>query len=236
MKRTILLLLLGLSLSMEAYTQDLSPEEDYLITLTTDFGSINLILYDETPVHKANFIKLVQEGFYNDLLFHRVIQNFMIQGGDPNSKNAAPEVQLGDGDVGYELPAEFNPALYHKKGVIAAARNGDDVNPERKSSGCQFYIVQGKKFTEADFIKVEQRIGRAIPDSLKEIYRTIGGTPHLDLAYTVFGEVVKGLEVVDDIAAQRTNPANRPLVDVKMQVTATKMSRKEITEKYGYTY
>jgi peptidyl-prolyl cis-trans isomerase B (cyclophilin B) len=166
-------------------------------------------------------MKLVKKHFYDSLLFHRVIKNFMIQGGDPNSKHAAPgDTTLGEGDVGYTIPAEFNPKLFHKKGVLAAAR---DDNPARASSGCQFYIVQGKKFTDSTLNVVEtKRLKHKIPEYQRDVYKTTGGTPHLDQGYTVFGEVIKGQEVIDKIAAEPTDKRDRPINDMRMKIRMKK--------------
>lgn len=193
------------------------PEER--IKLTTDSGVILLKLYDKTPLHRDNFIKLVKEHYFDSLLFHRVIKKFMIQGGDPDSKHAKPGDELGNGGPAYTIPAEFDTSLFHKKGVIAAAREGDNVNPAKASSGSQFYIVEGKVFTDAGLDSVETyRLKRKIPIWQREVYKTIGGTPHLDMNYTVFGEVESGLDVVDKIAATKTDGNNRPLQDIKMQI------------------
>jgi peptidyl-prolyl cis-trans isomerase B (cyclophilin B) len=191
------------------------------VLLQTNYGDIILHLYDSTPLHRDNFLTLVKTGYYDSVLFHRVIQNFMIQSGDPNSKEAKAGEPLGNGGPGYTVPAEFRQSLFHKKGVIAAARTGDDVNPQKASSGSQFYIVQGKIFTDAGLDSVEtfRLKGRKIPPEQREVYKTIGGTPHLDQNYTVFGEVVKGLDVVDKIAAVQTSKGSdrdRPLQDVKI--------------------
>lgn len=188
------------------------------VLLQTNYGDIVLRLYDSTPLHRDNFLKLVKTGYYDSALFHRVIQNFMIQGGDPNSKHAKPGEPLGNGGPGYKIPAEFRATLFHKKGVIAAAR---DNNPEKASSGSQFYIVQGRIFTDAglDSIETFRLNGRKIPVEQREVYKTIGGTPHLDQNYTVFGEVVKGLDVVDKIAEVQTSKGqdrDRPLQDVRI--------------------
>lgn len=190
-------------------------EKRQTIEITTSYGIIKVMLYNETPLHRDNMIKLVSEHFYDSTLFHRVIPEFMIQGGDPESKHAAPGAMLGSGDVGYTIPAEFNPALYHKKGVIAAAR---DNNPEKRSSGCQFYIVEGKKFTDQELDNIEKRNGVKYTPEQRETYKTIGGTPHLDQAYTVFGEVYEGLNIVDSIAHVPTAPGDRPITDVRMFV------------------
>jgi len=194
-------------------------DKETMILINTSYGDITLKLYNETPKHRDNFIKLVNEGFYDGLLFHRVIQNFMIQGGDPDSKDAGPDATLGNGGPAYTIPSEIvYPELFHKKGALAAARQGDQKNPTRRSSGSQFYIVQGQIFNDDQLNQLEQKLGYKIPESIRQIYKTIGGTPHLDGQYTVFGEVVKGLDVVDKIAAIKTGDANRPLEDVKMQI------------------
>lgn len=194
------------------------------IKLTTDSGVIVLRLYNQTPLHRDNFIKLVKQHYFDSLLFHRVIKNFMIQGGDPNSKNALPRIQLGNGGPGYTIPAEFDTSLFHKKGALAAAREGDNVNPKKASSGSQFYIVQGKKFTDAGLDSVEtfRLKGRKLPLSHREVYKTMGGTPHLDMNYTVFGDVESGLEVVDKIAGTVRDSSNRPLTDIRMKMRILK--------------
>ena len=198
------------------------------VLLETNYGDIVIRLSDSTPLHRDNFLKLVKTGYYDSILFHRVIKNFMIQGGDPNSKHAKPGEPLGNGGPGYTIPAEFRTGLFHKKGVIAAAR---DNNPEKASSGSQFYIVQGKIFTDAglDSVETYRLNGRKIPPGQREVYKTLGGTPHLDQSYTVFGEVVKGLDVVDKIAAVPTSKGqdrDRPLEDVKI-IKARLIKRKK---------
>lgn len=196
------------------------PVTGRIVELETNFGNITIALSDSTPKHRDNFIKLVKQGFYDSLLFHRVIKDFMIQGGDPDSKYAVAGQMLGNGGPGYTVPAEFNDSLFHKKGVLAAARMSDDVNPQRASSGSQFYIVQGKKFTDEELNRLEQMRmgGKKIPANRREVYKTIGGTPHLDGGYTVFGEVTSGLEVIDKIAAVQGGPNNRPQNDVRMRI------------------
>ncbi|MCQ2295328.1 MAG: peptidylprolyl isomerase [Bacteroidales bacterium] len=179
-------------------------------------------LYNETPNHRDNFLKLVKDGTYNDLLFHRVINQFMIQGGDPNSRTAKPGQMLGDGELGYTLPAEFVPGLFHKRGALAAARQGDDVNPQKASSSCQFYLVQGNVWTPDRLAMMESRMGRKFTDEQVKCYTSIGGTPWLDGEYTVFGEVVEGLDVIDKIAAVTCDPMNRPIEDVKMKMSIIK--------------
>ncbi len=235
-------------------------DEDTLILIETAYGNMKIKLYDKTPEHKSNFIKLTEQGFFNDLLFHRVINQFMIQGGDPDSKNALAGKMLGNGGPGYEIDAEFNDSLFHKKGVIAAAREGDNVNPLKKSSGSQFYIVQGRTFSDEELDKLEEQssVGNyiashpeinkeatnyrmtgnkqafdkliegikkrddfkiiKIPEFKRKIYKTVGGTPHLDNNYTVFGEVIDGLSVIDKIANVKTDKNDRPIEDVKMTV------------------
>lgn len=190
-------------------------ENVYFVQITTDFGTMKVKLYNETPLHRDNFVKLVSEGFYDSLLFHRVIKGFMIQGGDPQSKNAAAGQMLGSGDVGYRIPAEFNDSLYHKKGVLAAAR---DNNPEKASSGCQFYIVQGKPMIENELQMAERRSGKQMSEAKRNDYKTIGGSVWLDGEYTVFGEVVEGLDVIDKIAAVPCGPMDRPASDVRMKM------------------
>ena len=191
------------------------------VELVTNYGNIVLRLNDSTPLHRDNFIRLVKTGYYDSVLFHRVINRFMIQSGDPESKHAEKGQPLGNGGPKYTIPAEFRVTLFHRKGVLAAARDGDDVNPEKASSGSQFYIVQGKKFTDAglDSVETYRLKGRKIPADQREVYKTIGGTPHLDQGYTVFGEVVSGLDVVDTIAAVPTSKEedrDRPLEDVRI--------------------
>ncbi|PKP02602.1 MAG: peptidylprolyl isomerase [Bacteroidetes bacterium HGW-Bacteroidetes-9] len=253
-----------------------------IVVISTDKGDITLKLYDDTPKHRDNFLKLAAEGFFDSTLFHRVIQNFMIQGGDPDSKNAIAGTELGNGGPGYDIPAEITPAHFHKRGVLAAAREDDKINPKRLSSGSQFYIVQGKVFTSAELDKLEaeqnslakQQIFVNImdkpenlnlrnqffsPDAKKDtahfrflldtlnllidkeyaltnqfklteeqrkIYTTIGGTPHLDGKYTIFGEVITGMEVVDAIAAEKTDKNDRPLIDIPMTIKI--VNRKKI--------
>ena len=196
-----------------------NTDKVYYVKIETTYGDIVVKLYNETPKHRDNFLKLVKEGTYDGVLFHRVIQNFMIQGGDPNSRNAKKGEMLGNGELGYTLPAEFVPSLYHKKGALAAARQADQVNPEKRSSSCQFYIVQGEKWDAEKLKRVETSMGKSFTKEQAEVYATLGGTPFLDGDYTVFGEVVEGLEVVDKIAAVACGPMNRPLEDVKGKMT-----------------
>jgi len=267
-KRFSLSLLIFSIFSFSGFGQQKSVQ----VEIKTTLGTIVVKLYNETPLHKANFIKLVNQKYYDGVLFHRVIKEFMIQTGDPNSKTATKGQALGNGGPDYTINAEFNPLLFHKKGALSAARTGDDMNPQKKSSGSQFYIVQGKKYTskELDELEKQAKIQAYLPfireylskpensaakadvqlkqqkgdqagldkiidgiilklkpkhPEIKElkysqkqrtIYQTIGGTPHLDMNYTVFGEVVKGLEIVDKIAAVKTGANDRPVDDVKV--------------------
>ncbi|MCK4629816.1 MAG: peptidylprolyl isomerase [Bacteroidales bacterium] len=236
--------------------------KEKIIIIETTLGTIRVKLYNETPLHRDNFIKLVKEGYYNGQLFHRVINDFMIQAGDPATRtNFTPEEKKNHGP-GYTIPAEFNPSLFHKKGVIAAAREGDNINPWKKSSGSQFYIVQGKIFTGVELDQIEKRINDqnkqtlffkyineekekafaneevidyakiqqaatlrlqkdiknlpafSIPPEQRYVYKSLGGTPHLDDSYTVFGEVVEGIEIIDKIAGVKTSDNDKPLTDV----------------------
>ncbi len=246
------------------------------ILISTPYGNMKLKLFNETPLHSNNFLKLVKQGFYDSLLFHRVINNFMIQGGDPDSKRCNDTAVLGNGDVGYWIPAEFNPKIYHKKGMLAAAREGDDVNPAKESSGSQFYIVMGKTYDSIALKKAEIRVNKAVVNKInynvgfggkspelkkyymrlysqgkndsinylvrqltdpisiaeynktphytyspeqKKTYATLGGTPHLDNNYTIFGEIIEGLEVIDKIAAAKTDKNDRPKENIRMKIT-----------------
>lgn len=199
-----------------------TKSKERLVEITTNYGTMVVKLYDSTPLHRDNFIKLVKQGFYDSLLFHRVIEGFMIQGGDPTSKNAKDSIILGNGEApGDRIPAEFKPFYFHKKGALAAAR---DDNPEKASSNCQFYIVQGKTFTDEELNQVECQIRSSNPafsftDEQRKIYKTIGGTPMLDQNYTVFGEVTKGLDVVDKIASVPRDANDRPLQNVIMKMS-----------------
>jgi cyclophilin family peptidyl-prolyl cis-trans isomerase len=213
------------SLAQDSTLRKKDRKKDVL--LQTSYGDIIVRLSDSTPLHRDNFLKLVKVGFYDSVLFHRVINEFMIQSGDPLSKQAPAGMQLGNGGPGYTVPAEFRTTLFHKKGVIAAARTSDNVNPARASSGSQFYIVQGKVYSDAGLDSVEtfRLKGRKIPAGQREVYKTIGGTPQLDQAYTVFGEVMKGIEVVDKIAVTPTS-RDRPLEDVRI-IRAQLIKRKK---------
>ncbi|GAB3413766.1 peptidylprolyl isomerase [Niabella aquatica] len=197
------------------YTADYKKD----VLIETNYGNMRVRLSDETPLHRDNFLKLVKSRYYDGVLFHRVIHHFMIQAGDPDSRKATPGIPLGEGGPAYTVPAEFRPDLFHKKGVIAAAREGDDVNPAKASSGSQFYIVQGKVWTSGglDTLEIKRLNGKKIPLAHRDVYTTIGGSPHLDQNYTVFGAVTEGMEVIDKIAAVPTSKGadkDRPLKDV----------------------
>lgn len=186
------------------------------VLLKTTMGDIVIALYDDTPAHKANFVKLVNQKFYDGVLFHRIIKGFMIQGGDPDSKTAKPGQHLGSGDVGYTIPAEFVPTHIHKRGAVAAARMGDNVNPQKASSGCQFYIVDGTVYDKDKLDMIAMRTGKTFTPEQVQTYTTDGGAPFLDGDYTVFGEVVEGMDVVDKIAAKPKDRYDRPTADVKI--------------------
>ena len=206
------------SFAQKADKQNKVDDKEYYVKIETSYGDMVVKLYNETPLHRDNFIKLVKDGTYDGLIFHRVINQFMIQGGDPNSRDAKPGQMLGDGELGYTIPAEFVPGLFHKKGALAAARQGDEVNPQKASSSCQFYIVQGTTWDANRLKMVEQRMGKTFTPEQVQVYGTLGGTPFLDGDYTVFGEVVEGMEVIDKIAAVTCGPNDRPVEDVKMKM------------------
>ena len=257
--------------------QSCAMDKDVLITISTPYGDMKAILYDETPLHKKNFIELSKSGKFDSTIFHRVIENFMIQGGDVNL--------IREDKVDYTIPAEFNEKLFHRKGEIAAARMGDDVNPDKESSGCQFYIVHGKVYKEDEltldinalyggvrrllqedeysdmrqkFVDAQNdpeetqklaislsevceekygiQIRKNISDDVLKAYTTVGGVPHLDGAYTVFGRIVEGLDVIDKIAAVETGPSDKPVEDVPMTFKVERISKEKITKNYGYTY
>jgi len=191
----------------------------YTILISTSMGDMKAFLYAETPIHSENFIDLVKKGFYNGLSFHRVINNFMIQSGDLRTRETNDPDSKNISDVNYTLPAEFSPALYHKKAVIAAARMDDSVNPQRASSGSQFYIVHGRTFSDRDLdLMVKKQAHIKFSEEQRRIYKSIGGAPHLDYAYTVFGEVISGIEVIDKIAAVPVDKNNRPLKDIRLNI------------------
>lgn len=255
-----------------SFSQNKTVPEGPMVLIKTKYGDMKVVLYNETPLHRDNFMKLTKEKVFDSLIFHRVIKGFMVQGGDPNSKRATKDQVLGDGDLNYTVPAEIRPGIIHKKGVIAAARNGDEENPERRSSATQFYLAQGKVYKLDDVPSIEQNLnGRAVEslflklkaekiDTLMlfqmarnqagydkvlakirqqaeyqvaknpitltkqqiDTYTTLGGIPHLDGAYTVFGEVIEGMAVIDSIAAQPTGKNDRPLENIRMMIEVIK--------------
>jgi peptidyl-prolyl cis-trans isomerase B (cyclophilin B) len=221
-------LLLIAALSATAVTvraQDAPAAPRHRVEINTTAGRMVVELYNETPVHRDNFLKLVREHYYDSTLFHRVIEGFMIQGGDPDSRKAEDRTKpLGNGGPDYTLPAEFRPELFHRKGALAAAREGDAINPGKRSSGSQFYIVQGREWNPQDLAKLEERMNAQRPDSADvhytpgqvKVYGEEGGSPHLDGNYTVFGQLVEGMDVLDRIAAQPTDGNDRPLKDIRM--------------------
>lgn len=191
---------------------------DCLVMIQTTYGDMLVKLYDQTPQHRDNFLKLSEQGYFDDLIFHRIIEGFMIQGGDPNSKDADANAMLGTGGPGYTVPAEFTDTLLHIKGALAAARTGDNVNPEKRSSGSQFYIVQGRKVTEDMLDAIEAQKGKRYSRAMREKYQELGGTPFLDHDYTVFGHVVEGLDIIDKIAGVKTGRSDRPVENVTFKV------------------
>ena len=209
---------------VSTHTSKITVEQpsDCMVEIETEYGNMTLLLYNATPLHRDNFIKLAEEGFFNDLLFHRVINGFMIQGGDPTSRNASPGAALGTGGPGYQIPAEFVDSLVHFKGALAAARTGDAVNPKKESSGSQFYIVHGRPVSPQQLEQTEAQKNMHYAPDQKKIYEELGGSPMLDREYTVFGKVIKGLEVIDKIAAVPTLAGNRPSQDVKMKIRVIK--------------
>lgn len=276
--KNLILLFLGLVFACGLFAQS---KKEPVVLINTKYGDIRIKLYKETPKHRDNFVKLAKEAYFDGSLFHRVIKNFMIQGGDPDSKTAKPGQMLGDGGPTYTIPFEYVPKYFHKKGALGAARESDDVNPERASSGSQFYIVVGKVFVDSTLVKTEKRINTnfqknlmynyiaqnkeikermatlkindtaaysremksiakvtdslyklktpyKIPENERVIYKTIGGTPHLDGSYTVFGEVIEGIEVAEKISVVATDKNDRPLENIIMKVTVlTKKERKK---------
>lgn len=209
----------GEKMSSKEKQLKISAPERCLVRIITDHGVMLVELSNATPQHRDNFIKLAEEGYYDELIFHRVINGFMIQGGDPQSRNSKPGAPLGSGGPGYQIPAEFSDSLFHIKGALAAARTN---NPEKKSSGSQFYIVQGKKVDDQQLNMVEARGDFHYPKKLRVEYLQHGGTPFLDNEYTVFGRVIEGIEVIDKIAAVKTAPGDRPVEDVKMKMEVIK--------------
>ena len=219
-----------LSLSFVICHVSLSIAQTTEVLLETTAGNIRISLYDDTPKTRDNFLKITKMGVYDSLLIHRVIKNFMIQSGDTNSKHAKPGQLLGTGDFDYTTEAEFRlPRIFHRRGVVAMAREGDKVNPERRSSACQFYIVWGKILNDMQLAKVQEKLDSATQGQVKltpemiEVYKTVGGTPHLDGQYTVFGEVVEGMDVVEKIQGVETDKNDRPLEDIRiLKATVTK--------------
>ena len=210
------LAVMAFMLPQQAVCQDKSRNSTVRVEMVTTEGKMVFELYNDTPLHRDNFLKLVKDKTYEGLLFHRVIKNFMIQGGDPKSRDAKPDQMLGDGTLGYTVPAEFRTNHFHKKGALCAARQGDNVNPKKESSASQFYVVQGQVWDDKTLDMMEQRFGKKFTAEQRKVYTTVGGTPHLDGDYTVFGEVVEGLDVVDKIAAVQCGYADRPVTDVKI--------------------
>jgi len=196
--------------------------EKCLVYIETSLGNMMVELYDSTPLHRDNFTKLAEQGYYDGLLFHRVMNRFMIQGGDPKSKGAPSGAQIGTGGPGYQIDAEIHAELAHVKGALASARTPDSVNPKKRSSGSQFYIVHGKTVSERELTQMESRHGKPYPEHIKEAYLENGGYPPLDQEYTIFGQVIEGLDVIDKIAEVETNRVNRPLEDVSMKIRVIK--------------
>lgn len=265
--KTCLLLAIA-AIASCSFSQNRPVPDGPIVLIKTKYGDMKVVLYNETPLHRDNFMKLTKEGIFDSLIFHRVIKGFMVQGGDPQSKRATKDQVLGDGDLNYTVPAEIIPGIIHKKGVIAAARNGDEENPERRSSATQFYLAQGKVYKLDDVPAIEQNLNSRAAESLFlkmksekidtlmlfqmarnkegydklleklkqkaivqtdknpvrltkqqiETYTTLGGIPHLDGAYTVFGEVLDGLAVIDSIAAQPTGKNDRPIENIRMTI------------------
>ena len=212
-----------------------------IIEIITNYGNIYAWLYDDTPLHKENFLKLTKDGFYDGTRFHRIIKDFMIQGGDPNSKEDKLKDQWGQGGPGYTIDAEILATHYHKKGVLAAARTGDQTNPERASSGSQFYIVQGTKFNSESLDYIEKQIKTEInnpefkfSDEIRRSYEAVGGAPHLDMQYSVFGEVICGLEVLDNIATTQTGPQDKPIEDIKIDINILELTTHQIKKRYCF--
>lgn len=292
MKKAISFLGLLILTLISGCAQKKNNKNDFVVTIKTSYGDMVAILYDETPKHKENFIKLAKEKYFDSTLFHRIIPSFMIQGGDPDSKKATPGQHLGMGGPSYTIPAEFNKNLFHERGALSAARLGDSQNPEKASSGSQFYVVQGKVYADEELNQLEvsmaynkknmalrqvldmpeyqalrqeiidkQRAGDgqwlnrfflasdtlikkvkpgyeafAFHPDAKTRYKDVGGAPHLDGDYTVFGKVIKGLDVMDKIALAPRDQDDRPNEDIRMTVTVEEMPRSKVTERYGYVY
>lgn len=217
------------------------PVKYPIVEVITSYGTIYAWLYDDTPVHKENFIKLAKEGFYDGTRFHRVIRDFMIQGGDPNTKVDSLKNKWGQGGPGYTLESEIKPNHFHKKGVLAAARLGDQVNPQKASSGSQFYIVEGTVFNDQSLDIIEKQIGTSIKnpefkftDEIRRVYKEIGGSPHLDMQYTVFGEVIRGIEVIDTISLLKTGIHDKPVENIELDINVLELTAKQIKKKFGF--
>ncbi|MDR3128729.1 MAG: peptidylprolyl isomerase [Tannerellaceae bacterium] len=218
MKRVLFTIIYSSTLSLLSLT---AQTKETVVLIETDLGKIKVKLYNETPQHRDNFIKNVSAKLYDGILFHRVIKHFMIQAGDVNSKTATADTPLGNGDLGYTIPAEFiYPKYFHKRGALCAARTGDHVNPEKASSASQFYIVTGKYYTDMELDKMERVTGMAFTSEQRQAYMKDGGAPHLDGAYTVFGEVIDGMKIVDEIQSSPTGNQDRPLKDICIKSAA----------------
>ena len=222
MNKLFYLSLLVFLVSCSASKKAGKSKAEQKVMITTNYGTMVVKLYNKTPLHRSNFIKLVKEHFYDSLLFHRVIKGFMIQGGDPESKHSKPGEAIGEGSLKYTIPAELDTAYFHRKGALAAARESDDNNPQKRSSSTQFYIVEGKTFTNAEMDNMQEKLHIKIPENHREIYRTVGGTPFLDMNYTVFGEVISGLDVIDKIAHLPVDDNSRPMQNVRMKISLIK--------------
>ena len=212
-----------LALLTLTFTTFAKKTKDTKVVIETEYGKIVMLLYANTPQNTGNMVKLANEHFYDSTLFHRVIPNFVIQGGDPESKHAKPGQALGNGDLKYRVPAEINDSDFHKRGALGVAREN---TPDKSGSACQFYIVVGRKYTDAELDNIAKRSGRNFTPAQREVYKTLGGTPHLDGNYTVFGEVLEGMDVVDKIANEPRNGADRPDKDIRM-LSVRVMKRKK---------
>ena len=225
MKKYVIYLLVSFmatATETQLHAQENKLQAERLIRIDTNHGSMVIKLYNETPLHRDNMLKLIEQDYFDGQLFHRVIADFMIQGGDPHSKGAEKGQRLGNGGPGYTIAAEFHDDLFHKKGALAAARKGDMNNPEKRSSGSQFYIIQGRVFTPEELnLMVQRGMGPFSPEAV-EVYTTLGGTPHLDGAYTVFGEILEGFDVLDRIASAETDAYDRPLDDVVFTISVVR--------------
>lgn len=208
---SVFLTVFGFSFAQNPINQSFNTTKEFYVSMETTMGEMKILLYEDTPLHRENFVKLVKSGYYDSLLFHRVIKDFMIQGGDPNSRGAKPGAVLGNGSPGYRIPAEIKPNHFHKRGVLAAAR---DNNPQKASSGSQFYIVQGTVCSKIYLQNIERKMSKIFSEEQVKTYTTLGGSPWLDGDYTVFGEVFEGLDVLEKISEVHCGPNNRPVEDV----------------------